>query len=1040
MTSRAGPYELRQRLASGVSGAVYVADGPAGRAAVKLQRPGRAVMQRLFRQEVVLLAELEHPCVLPVLDTGRLDEALPDGSIDAGALWLAMPLCDGGTLSSRPPTTFDELAVVLQQVLLALGHCHARGILHRDVKADNLLYTRDGTLVLADFGLGARWGAHAVRRPQRGGTPVYVAPEQGAGEWWREGPPTDLHAVGVLAWSLAAGHLPMVRRQATKDLALGAGRRLPRLRARFGVPEAFAGWCKRLAHPDPRRRPALAAEALAELRAMGAPLWALPSRPPPVHGPSVVPLRRLPVVGRAQERRLLARWLSGGTARGPRVVLLRGPQGAGTTTLARWLAERAIEDGTAWVHQIQAGAGTSRDGLDETVARALGVQHASRSDAAERVDDPEVLEVLWPTRSASPTERRRAMREVLCRRAGDLPVMVWVDEAHEAPEALRFVVDWVDSRTPGSLLVTLHDGEPDPAAADLVRHLEGLAATTTVRLDALRPEELGAVVDAMLPLQPELRADVVARAEGRPAFARQLVCDWIARGLLGHGQRGHYLADTDGRGIPLDLEDIWRRRIDGLLDGHPVAWREALSVAALLGREVLLDEWSTACAARGVAADEALLDHLQGARLVAVEADRFRFTQARPYRLLKADAGAGPDAAARARAAVSALEGRGDETLEQRVDCLSGAGLVEEATDLALEGAAVSAYTDIDRSVRRITMVRPAAEARLRADDPRRLDVLQGLARAYFISQRTEELDALSDAFEALAEQGVRGARMGFHRCRGWCASLRNDHAAAIRELELGVAEASEVAGRFATTMIAELADHYQILGNYARAYRLLCSIELPADKVARHWVLLLRYETLVGMGKPRKALLKVEALREEVLATESVVQHAQLHGVVSAALRELGHVSESLDAIERVLAIREEAGLPSPVAALTRAGLLLQLERLDDAREAVSYEPKGSAARGYELMRLAIDVASGDLSLVAARLSGWLAADDGSVDPTTVRALERLGDDLVGRRPELARKAWAAAEQRWAVYGAERRVARVRRKLAALEDDAPPR
>jgi serine/threonine protein kinase len=235
-------------------------------------------MQRLFRQEVVLLAELEHPCVLPVLDTGRLDEALPDGSIDAGALWLAMPLCDGGTLSSRPPTTFDELAVVLQQVLLALGHCHARGILHRDVKADNLLYTRDGTLVLADFGLGARWGAHAVRRPQRGGTPVYVAPEQGAGEWWREGPPTDLHAVGVLAWSLAAGHLPMVRRQATKDLALGAGRRLPRLRARFGVPEAFAGWCKRLAHPDPRRRPALAAEALAELRAMGAPLWALPSR------------------------------------------------------------------------------------------------------------------------------------------------------------------------------------------------------------------------------------------------------------------------------------------------------------------------------------------------------------------------------------------------------------------------------------------------------------------------------------------------------------------------------------------------------------------------------------------------------------------------------------------------------------------------------------------------------------------------------------------------------------------------------------------
>jgi len=1035
VTFRAGRYELVQRLASGGSGAVYRAVAPGGEAvAIKVLRPGRPKLERLFRQEVLLLAELDHPHILPVLDTGRLQAESPDGSLPARSLWLAMPYCEGGTLASRPPTTFDELAVMLQQVLLALSHCHARGILHRDVKSDNLLYDSDGRLCLADFGLGARWDARAVRRPQRGGTPVYVAPEQGAGNWWAEGPSTDLHAVGVLGWSLAAGHLPMVRRSASKDLALGAGRRLPRLRSRFPVPEAFGGWCKRLAHPDPARRPALAAEALAELRAMGGPLWSVATPPSSAHGLAVVPLRRLPVVGRSTERRALAAVLSGAKGGVPRVVILEGPQGCGKTTLARWMAERAMEDGTAWVHHVEAGAGTSRDGLDETVARALGVQRATQEEAKQRVVDPEVLEALWPSRAVAPAARRGAMRGALERRSGELPSLVWVDEAQEAPEALRFVVEWVDARRPGVLLVTVDDDRPDPGAHELLGHLAQLAVTTVVRLKPLTDHELGIIVDDMLPLQPELRADVVARAEGRPAFARQLICDWIARGLLGQGDRGHYLADTDGRGIPLDLAQIWRQRLDGLLEGHPEAWRDGLQVAAVLGREVLLDEWREVCAVLGVPADDALWDHLHAARLLSLELDRIRFTQARPFRLLETDGIEQRGGPKRVREVVAVLAKRGDDTLLHRVDLLRRIGAFDDAFTAALAGAARIDHIDVERGAQLYTAALEVADEGFEDRDPRHLWALRGLSRAAYVMQNAELLTRLAARFEDVAAaHGLPLAVVGAHRCRAWIASVNGEVEEAVRHLELGVADA--VAGDdLSLSMVGELAAHYLELGRCAQAFRLLSRMDAPADQASQHWLALLRLEAQAGMGDATKALLACEALREEVEQGSSVVQHAQLHGVVAAALQELGHVEESLDAVRQAIALRKEAGLPSPIATAMEAGLLLQLERTDEALAALERSAPGSEARTFEIVRLAVDVARGETALLAARLSSWLAVADSSVSVTRARALERLGDDLVATRPELAVRAWARAEQEWAARGATRRVERVARKRQRQE------
>ena len=92
------------------------------------------------------------------------------------------------------------------------------------------------------------------------------------------------------------------------------------------------------------------------------------------------------------------------------------------------------------------------------------------------------------------------------------------------------------------------------------------------------------------------------------------------------------------------------------------------------------------------------------------------------------------------------------------------------------------------------------------------------------------------------------------------------------------------------------------------------------------------------------------------------------------------------------------------------------------------------STARGWRSPEACLGFDEGTLQreLVAARLSSWLAVEDRTIDATPIRALERLGDDLVADRPELALRAWERAAALWEVLQQERRGARVRKKLAA--------
>ena len=557
-------------------------------------------------------------------------------------------------------------------------------------------------------------------------------------------------------------------------------------------------------------------------------------------------------------------------------------------------------------------------------------------------------------------------------------------------------------------------------------------------LDRVDAEALTALVDAMLPLQPELRASVVSRASGRPGFVREVVSDWVDRDLLAVGGGRHYLAETDGTGFPMNLADMWRQRVDGLLDDHPAAWRTALHAAVCLGREVHHDEWRAACARLDVPASDELLDELQRGRLVELEADRFRFVQLRPFQLLQHEAYELPSFPSVARACLEALVGRGDDTVADRVRLLERLGEVDDAYGLAFGAGLRSAMTDVERSGQFFALAAEVAEAGMDEADPRLVWALQRLARTAFIADRAGPLRVLAERLERLAhDHGSQQAVVLAHRTRAWYHSVQGDLPEAVRQLQRGVASA-QPGDDLAVAMAGELASHYNELGRHGEAYRILSAVPIPDDDApTRHWLTLVKLAAQVGMGQALKALMAAEALREEVMGGDSLVQKAQLHALIGEALSELGHVREALEALETSIELRREAQLPSPMAQIVRASLLLQLDRLDDLQEALKTCDALAVQTTRDLLQLTLEAVRGRRDGLPAEIDRWLLRHDAdaAVLRCRIRTLERLGEVLSDDAPATARMVFERARERWGLLAEARRVARVEKKLARLGD-----
>jgi len=204
----AATYAIERELGQGGMATVYLAEDLKHhrQVAIKVMRPELAAAMGgdRFLREIRIAAQLQHPHILMLIDSGEAD----------GILYYVMPYVEGESLADRvereTQLPIDEALLIGREVASALAYAHSHGVIHRDIKPDNIMLT-GGHAVVMDFGIGrAVSEAGGEKLTQTGmsvGTPAYMSPEQGAGEANIDGR-TDIYALGSVIYESLVGEAP----------------------------------------------------------------------------------------------------------------------------------------------------------------------------------------------------------------------------------------------------------------------------------------------------------------------------------------------------------------------------------------------------------------------------------------------------------------------------------------------------------------------------------------------------------------------------------------------------------------------------------------------------------------------------------------------------------------------------------------------------------------------------------------------------------------------------------------------------------------
>ncbi len=203
-----GPYEIISRIGAGGMATVYkayhaVTDRHVAIKVLSSELAGDAAFTERFEREAKTVAGLQHVHILPVFDYGTQDDFA----------YLVMPLITAGTLSERIETgemSYSEIARVLEQLGGAIDYAHRRGLIHRDIKPDNVLVDDSDNVLLTDFGI-ARMALNSSKANLTAtgtflGTPSYVSPEQAQG--MEIDGRSDVYSLGVVLYEMLIGSVP----------------------------------------------------------------------------------------------------------------------------------------------------------------------------------------------------------------------------------------------------------------------------------------------------------------------------------------------------------------------------------------------------------------------------------------------------------------------------------------------------------------------------------------------------------------------------------------------------------------------------------------------------------------------------------------------------------------------------------------------------------------------------------------------------------------------------------------------------------------
>jgi serine/threonine protein kinase/tetratricopeptide (TPR) repeat protein len=297
-TALAGRYAIGRELGQGGMAIVYLArDLRHDRdVALKVLRPdiGSEVGAERFLREIKLAARLAHPHILPLYDSGEA----------GGLLFYVMPNMEGNSLRERldreRQLPLPDALVIARQVASALDYAHRHGVVHRDVKPENILL-HEGAAMVADFGIGKALSTQGGSITQTGiavGTPAYMSPEQASGESDVDGR-SDLYSLGCVLYEMLAGEQPFTGPTAQAVITKRFVAPIPRVSHTRDVPDGVDQTVTRALARTPVDRFPSAAEfitALDLIRGEGVttPPGGRPSTPaPPRKSIAVLPLTNM---------------------------------------------------------------------------------------------------------------------------------------------------------------------------------------------------------------------------------------------------------------------------------------------------------------------------------------------------------------------------------------------------------------------------------------------------------------------------------------------------------------------------------------------------------------------------------------------------------------------------------------------------------------------------------------------------------------------------------------------------------------------------
>ncbi|HLG05250.1 MAG TPA: BREX system ATP-binding domain-containing protein [Gemmatimonadales bacterium] len=633
-------YRLGDEIGRGGMATVYVADDKrhGRRVAVKVLAPELAAVigADRFLAEIRTTARLQHPHILPLFDSGEASDQL----------YYVMPYVAGGTLRARLEAEkrlpLDEALGIARAVAAALDYAHREGIIHRDVKPENVLLS-DGVPMVADFGV-ARALNSATEMNITGpglavGTPSYMSPEQAAGEANLDAR-CDVYALGCLLYEMLAGEPPFDGPTPQAILSRIIRDPAPSLRARRGdVSLRLDAAIRRALAKAPADRFQSAgdfAAAIAVGPAGSSTAWEVPQFTTRIDAP---------FVGRQKELgELLARLDRIADGEGG-LTFIGGEPGVGKTRLAEMVLQEARQRGylclvghcyeredappyLPFVEQLEFAARVAtpaefREVLGEGAAEIARIMPGLRQTYP---DLPAPLDLPPDQQRHYLFSRYREFAERACRQS---PIVALFDDLHWADESTLLLLEHFAPHLAGMpmlVLGTYRDVELDVARpfAVCLERLTRQRHADRITLRRLPEEDVRDLLARLGGSEPPARLvqAVFHETEGNPFFVEEVFQHLNEEGRL-FDPAGNWYADLDLS--ELDVPEGVRLVVGRRLERVSEATRAMLASAAVIGPRFDIGVLE----ALGETEGDALLDALEEAEAAALIVTRTAGREAR---------------------------------------------------------------------------------------------------------------------------------------------------------------------------------------------------------------------------------------------------------------------------------------------------------------------------------------------------------------------------------------------------------------------------